>query len=127
MTPKVRVLIIEDDPDYIQQLQLMFQELSHSYECDYLMTYDEGLQGVLQNQHDIYLVDYLLDLGNTGDSLIDEAARRSSPVVMLTGVDDFKLRERMLRAGASDYIIKNEINTVQLDAILRKALHHENG
>jgi len=102
MTPKVRVLIIEDDPDHIQLLQLMFQELSHSYECDY-------------------------DLGNTGDSLIDEAARRSSPVVMLTGVDDFKLRERMLRAGASDYIIKNEINTVQLDAILRKALHHENG
>ena len=122
MTSKFRVLIIEDDPDYIELLQLMFQELSHSYECDYLMTYDEGFQSVLQNQHDIYLVDYLLDLGNTGDSLIDEAARRASPVVMLTGVNDLKLRERMLRAGAGDYILKDEINTVRLDAILRQAL-----
>ncbi len=122
MTFPVRILIIEDDLDYIELLKHMFDQLTDVYECDYVSTYQEGLDGVTQGGHDIYFVDYLLDLGNTGDSLIDEAARRAHPVVMLSGVDDFKLRERMIRAGATDFLVKNKITCEHIDLVLRKSL-----
>lgn len=118
----VKVLIIEDDPDFVALLGLIFGDLSKEYEVEYVATYEEGRQKILDGNHDIYLVDYFLDLGNTGDSLIDEAARRGYPTVMLTGSEDYKLRERIVRAGASDYIVKSDLTTSHIQAVINGAL-----
>jgi len=117
-----RILVIEDDPDYLNILRMTFGRLSNLYEVDYVSTYDEGLAAVTNGSHDLYLVDYILDRGNTGDSLIDEAARRQYPVIMLTGLDDEKLRERIKRAGASYCLCKDAVNSESIHTAVETAL-----
>ena len=101
---------------------MTFGRLSNHYEVDYVSTYDEGLAGVTNGNHDLYLVDYILDRGNTGDSLVDEAARRQYPVIMLTALDDHRLQERMRRAGARECLHKDEVDSDSIHSAVETAL-----
>jgi len=101
---------------------MIFSRYEGVYDIDHVSTYDEAIERVTQGDYDLYLVDYFLDRGNTGDSLIDEAARRSLPAIMITGVDDDKLRARIMRAGASDCISKDNLNSNTLHEVASRAL-----
>lgn len=117
-----RILVIEDDPDFLNILKMTFARFVDRYEVDYVSTYDEGLEGVTSGNHDLYLTDYMLDHGNTGDSLVDEAARRDYPIIMLTALDDHKLHVRMTRAGAQACLRKDTINSETIHHLVQNAL-----
>lgn len=117
-----RILVVEDDPDYMNVLRMTFGRLGNHYDVDYVSTYDEGLEAVTNGKHDLYLVDYMLDHGNTGDSLIDEAARREYPAIMLTAFDDYRLQERMRRAGAKECLCKGSVSSESIHSAVKSAL-----
>lgn len=122
MATSTRVLIIDDDPDYTDVLNYQLRQYSDRYQVDSVATFEAGLRAIRTGDHDVYLVDYQLDHGQTGDMLVDEAANNMLPIVMLTGVEDDELGDRVIGAGACDFVLKRHVTGELVDRVIRNAL-----
>lgn len=123
MQNPTRVMIIDDDPDFVNILRHnLLNEPGCSYEIDSVNTVTEGINAIQKGQHDIYLLDYELDDGQTGDVLINVANDLMRSTIMLSGYQDKTLGDRMIDAGASDFLSKDHVNGALLDRVIRNAL-----
>ena len=101
----MRILLIEDEPEIAKFIE---QGLIRArYAVDYV---DDGKLGVYQasvNKYDLILCDYMLPLKD-GISLVRELRDKkiTTPVLMLTVVDDLDTKVRALDSGADDYLCK---------------------
>ena len=123
---KVRVLLIDDDEDdYILTKDVFSQikNVTHRYEFSWISSFDKGINAVLKQQFDIYLVDYRLGK-LTGVDLLNEAILSGvkQPIIILTGKGDDKIDEEAMNLGAADYLIKDKIDADSLDRAMRYAL-----
>ncbi len=120
----IRVLLVEDDDDDYFLVQDYFHELgAKHYVLDRVPTFDEAVLAFHECKHDLILLDYRLGSHN-GLDLIGEAKRLGcvSPIIMLTGQDDPDVDRQALTAGASDYLVKDQLNAKLLDRSIRYAL-----
>lgn len=122
MSTSTRVLIVDDDPDYTDALRFELHRFNDRYQIDSVATFEAGLRAIQAGEHDVYLVDYQLDQGYTGDALVDEAARHMRPIVMLTGVEDGNLSDRVIGAGACGFVLKKHVTGELVDRVIRNAL-----
>jgi len=122
MAASTRVLIVDDDPDYTDLLSYALLRFADRYHVDSVATFEAGLHAIRAGDHDVYLVDYQLDHGHTGDALVDEAASHMRPIVMLTGVEDDSLGDRVISAGACDFVLKRHVTGELVDRVIRNAL-----
>jgi DNA-binding NtrC family response regulator len=113
----IRVLLIacdEADHALVTRLASEFEYSSHT--IDWASSYDEGLQAITAEDHDVYLVDS--DLGTqTGLELI--AAARSddqpAPFILLTQAADHAMDIEALDLGAGDFIVKHQLDADRLE------------
>jgi two-component sensor histidine kinase len=129
MTSKpIRVLLVDDDEDdYVITRDLMALVTSPTCVLEWRGTYDAGLAAVLENRHDVYLVDFGLGAHN-GIELVRAAAQNdvTGPVLLLTAHDDSDLDVRAASAGATDYLVKGQMTASVLGRAIRYALaRHE--
>ena len=125
MNGKLHVLVIDDDEDDI------------FLTCDYLAAIDtfnividkesnylKAFNKILENKHDVYLVDYLLG-PYTGVELIRQSNKAgiNKPFILLTGNGDRRIDIEATKAGAYDYLTKTELNTELLERSLRYSVH----
>src|SRR5256712_5598581 len=105
LEPRVRVLIIEDDPELAGLLRdgLRAQRIDPALAT----TFADGLKQTTLGSHDVIIMDVRLP-GGTGFDLCGELRRRgvTTPVLMLTALDALDDRVRGLEAGADDYLTK---------------------
>jgi two-component system, cell cycle sensor histidine kinase and response regulator CckA len=123
----VRILLIEDDEeDFIIARGLLEEIRGSGFVLDWARNYDEGLQKLLLNQHDICLLDYRLS-ARTGIELLREATKRrcKAPIIMLTGLGEHALDLEAMQAGAADYLVKTELRGDSLDRSIRYALQRK--
>ncbi len=123
----LRILLIEDDPDdYLLTRDLLADIPSHQITIDWVQTVDEGLAALQGCQHDAFLLDYRLGK-ETGLTLLREAfhLRCPAPIILLTGDDDRDLALQALEAGASDYLVKGEIDSASLERSIRYAMQQK--
>jgi PAS domain S-box-containing protein len=121
--PTLRVLLVEDDPDdHLLTRKLVEAVPDERVELAWEPTFDGALEALARDEYDVLLVDYRLD-GRTGLELIQEARRRhcTTPVVVLTGVGDRALDQEAMRTGASDYLVKGQLDPRLLGRTLRRA------
>ncbi len=119
----LRVLLVEDDPDdHLLTRKLVEAVPDERVELAWEPTFDGALAALARDEFDVLLVDYQLD-GRTGLELIQEARRHhcTTPVVVLTGVGDRALDQAAMRSGASDYLVKGQIDPRLLGRTLRRA------
>src|SRR3974390_1433340 len=112
----VKILLIEDDEDdFIIARGLLAEIRGFKYVLDWAKTYEEGLQTLLLNQHDICLVDYCLGAHN-GLELLRAATGRGaqSPIILFTGSGEHALDLEAMQAGAADYLVKAELRADSL-------------
>jgi PAS domain S-box-containing protein len=116
----VRVLVVDDNPGDARIVAVLLE--GGTYSCATVSTYEEGLAAIRQRSHDAYLIDYRL--GNrTGLDLIEEVSGSSSgPLILLTGLDDEALDGLALRAGAADYLLKNNLTAETVTRSIRYAV-----
>ena len=118
------VLVIEDDED---DLYLTTDHLKNidtfNITIDTEINYKKGRAAILENKHDIYLVDYLLG-PHTGIDLISDCVSQgiNKPFILLTGRGDKKIDIEATKAGAYDYLTKSELNAELLERSLRYSL-----
>src|SRR5690606_26092439 len=93
------------------------------FELDWVATLAEGVQALRANRHDVFLVDYHLGPDNGMDLVRMAVAEQSAhrPVIMLTGQGNPDVDREALAAGASDYLVKGNIDAEKLARALRYA------
>lgn len=121
----IRILLIDDDKDDYQILRDDLLEIQGKawYELDWVDSYQAGLEQILRCEHDIYLVDNYLG-NDSGLDLLQEAIQAGcqEPIIMITGRSDPEIDHAALMAGATDFLIKGQIDGQLLERSIRYAL-----
>ncbi|WP_026954435.1 sigma-54-dependent transcriptional regulator [Algoriphagus vanfongensis] len=102
-----KIFIVEDDPWYGQIL-----EYHMSLNPDYEVTLLQTAQACLDRMHlkpDLITVDFSLP-DMTGDKLFKKIKEYNSliPVIVISAQEDISVAVNLLKAGVSDYLIKDE-------------------
>ena len=126
---KLRVLLIEDDEDDFVLLRSLLSQIqmirSTGYELDWVCDYDSGLKAVCSGEHDICLLDYRLRECNGLDLLKAVAKGCTPPIILLTGQGDYSLDIDAMKAGAADYLAKEELSPSLLERSMRYAIERK--
>jgi len=121
-----KILLIEDDQDDFRLIRDLFSEIDRGhYHLDWARNYQEGLKQIQAGLHDIYMIDYRLG-ADDGLQLLAEAVKAGSqaPIIMITGLADQEIDVAAMQAGATDYLVKSQVNGQLLERSIRYALEH---
>jgi len=124
MKDSLKILLIEDDEDdYILTKEIINEIPSNSYNLEWATNYEEGLNAMKSNSFDVFLLDYRLGK-DSGLDLLKKMnfVVESGPIILLTGQGDRELDFEALEAGASDFLVKAELNPDLLDRSIRYAI-----
>jgi signal transduction histidine kinase len=125
--PEVKVLLVEDDQDdYLLVLDFLAETAPSKYAVEWKSSYGAGLQALDQGEYDVCLLDYCLG-ARTGLDFLREPAVKGckSPIIFLTGQGAYDVDLEAMRAGAADYLIKNQINGPLLERSIRYAIERK--
>ncbi len=125
--PQVKVLLVEDDEDDFVLVRDLLAELSRRrFKLDWARTFETGLAAMVQNQHDVALVDYRLGARN-GVELLRDALEGGcqAPIIMLTGSGRHHIDVEAMQAGAADYLVKGRLDGNALERSIRYALQRK--
>jgi PAS domain S-box-containing protein len=121
------ILLVDDDlDDYTLTRAWLSEARGVQFHLQWVSNYDAALQALGENTYDAVLVDY--DLGvRSGLELIGELIFRGSdiPFIMLTGRGGFEVDVEAMRAGAVDYLSKNDANPLLLERSIRYAIERK--
>ena len=126
----MKILIIDDDK--VDRASLK-RDLRNTNLVSEIVEEETGLLGIerfKQESFDCVLLDYFLP-DQKGSEVLEEIVRIGGEfisVIAITGTASETIPEIMIKAGASDYLIKDEINTRILERVLRfvlKKKHHQ--
>lgn len=121
---RVRVLLVDDDQGDFEMTRAMISEIeSREMDLEWVSTFEEGLEALERDDHDVYLVDFFLE-DRSGMDFLREARKRSvrAPLIMLTGRGSRDVDLQAMRAGASDYLVKGRIDPELLERSIRFSL-----
>jgi DNA-binding response OmpR family regulator len=78
------------------------------------------------NQHDVFMVDYVLGERN-GIDLLNEAREKgcNAPIILLTGRGDREVDLAAMKAGAADYLDKEKLQAPLLERSIRYAIERK--
>ena len=114
MDGKINILLVEDNKDFAKLVQVYLQrhspdgfEVAWREGRDDAMAYLRDTPGV-----DVVLMDYFLP-GKTGLEIAREIATAYEriPIVFLTVNRDFNLALEVMKMGAAEYLVKDEISS----------------
>ncbi|MFD2435594.1 PAS domain S-box protein [Modicisalibacter luteus] len=120
----LHVLLVDDDEDdFLITRDLLRQSESLSFEIEWAASYEEGLDALQGQRHDLVLIDYLLG-AVPGTELIRQSNELGIrlPMILLTGHYDAELDAQAIELGASDYLVKGEITSGLLARSIRYAV-----
>lgn len=126
MNNKVNVLILEDSKLAAMRLQCLLESVPHaSYIVRVCHQSDEALAEVRTGWPSICLVDYYL-YGDTAEGFLRQLQgyENAPPVVVLTAAEDVAIDQRVMRAGAMDFLLKQELSSTALERSIRYVTHH---
>ena len=119
--PKVRVLLVEDDPDFASLVHLCVATLSGRPTLADARTLNQALQALRTGAYDLVLADLGLPDSWGLETLQRIAAATTCPIIVLTANDDPGIREDALAAGAYEFVQKHELNSAVLARLVRLA------
>jgi diguanylate cyclase (GGDEF)-like protein/PAS domain S-box-containing protein len=120
----VRILLVDDDEDdFVVTRDLLADSKRTSFVLDWVSDFDNAIDEIARNAHDVYLIDYRLGQHNGLELLVHaRASGCPAPLVLLTGQNDGEVDLAALRAGAADYLVKGQIDAPLLERSIRYAL-----
>ena len=122
----IKVLIVDDDDDDYFLITEHLKDINdHNFNILWASTYDQGVKQIINEPFDICLVDFLL--GNkTGLDLLRQVRRKSidTPIILLTGRGNREIDHEAMITGATDYLIKSDLEANTLGRSIRYAISH---
>jgi diguanylate cyclase (GGDEF)-like protein len=124
-TKTIHILLIDDDEDDYLILREYLNDLGDQvkYVVDWVQTYQAGLMQIQRAKHEVYLIDHYLGI-NSGLDLLKEAIKAGcqAPMIIVTGQSNPEIDQAALQAGATDYLVKDQMNGQLLERSIRYAL-----
>ena len=120
----VRILMVDDDQDdYIIIRDLLASLPFHRFDVTWTSACSEGIEILIQQEHDICLLDYRLGT-HDGFEILKEASLRGmdTPIIFLTGQGEYEVDVRAMKAGAADYLVKDTLTASLLERSIRYTL-----
>jgi diguanylate cyclase (GGDEF)-like protein len=124
---RLKILIVDDDEDdFIMTRDLLSEVENRTFDVEWAPLYDTALELISTESHDVYLFDYRLG-ARTGLDLLHEAISLGckAPIILLTGQGDHEIDILAMKAGAMDYLQKDQINAPLLERSIRYALERK--
>lgn len=121
---RVRVLLIEDDEDdHFLVKTLLADGPSARYHLEWAASYEQGMTLLSAGGYDVCLLDYRLG-SRDGLELLQEAVGRGCdiPIIFLTGQGSDEIDLGALRAGAADYMSKEQLSRRNLERSIRYSM-----
>ncbi len=118
-----RVLLIDDDEDDYIITRDLLSEATQEICLEWCSSFQEGRESLLQQAHDLYLIDYRLG-PESGLEMLRQAVRAgvTRPIILLTGQGDVQLDASAVEEGAADYLVKGRFDGPQLVRSVRYAI-----
>jgi PAS domain S-box-containing protein len=121
---KIKILVVDDDEDDYFIISGYLNEIDpDKFIIDWCKDYQSAVEKFKLKAYNIYFVDYRL--GNeTGLELLKEAVRLhcDDPFILLTGKGNKSIDIEAMQNGATDYLIKSELNAEKLERCIRYSL-----
>jgi len=121
----IRILIVEDDEEDFFVTADIIKKIpgADKWRIDWCYQYQLALDHICEKKYDLYFIDYYL--GNkTGLDLLKESVTQNcmEPIIMLTGKGNLSIDQESMTNGATDYLVKSELNAEKLERSIRYAL-----
>jgi two-component system, cell cycle sensor histidine kinase and response regulator CckA len=125
-SPSVRLLLVEDDEeDFLLTGRLLRASERTSFKVDWLSNFDSALEA-LKAPYDVCLVDYRLG-AESGLVFIERAIAQGfgGPIILLTGRGDHDVDLQAMKAGAADYLVKDQLSAQLLERVVRHSMERK--
>lgn len=105
-----RVLVAEDDKASQVLLKMIFKRLGHN--IDIVPDGRVVLENLKEHTYDLIILDVKMPKLNGIDTAIKIRENGIyTPIIMLTGYDDPDIRDKLMRAGVNEYMVKSTDTT----------------
>src|SRR6202000_3480569 len=121
MEKPLRILHLEDDPDFVSLVSDMLKEEGLYVETTSTQNFQDFISAVSGNAFDLILADYSLPTCNGAQAV--HAVREkdlNTPFVLISGTIGEHAAIECLRCGATDYVLKNKLE--RLAPAVRRAV-----
>ena len=122
----IRILMLDDDEDDCFFVRSLLATVDAGrYDLDWVSNCDAARTAIDAGNYDVYLFDYQLGQ-QTGLELLSEMNQKGShvPVILLTGHEDNETDLAAMEAGASDYLVKGQLDARTLERSIRYSIEH---
>jgi len=125
-TASTRLLLVEDDEeDFLLTGRLLRASERGTFAVDWVRNCDSALEA-LKTPYDVCLVDYRLG-AESGLFVIERAlaAGFAGPIILLTGRGDHEVDQHAMKAGAADYLDKDQLSAQLLERVIWHAIERK--
>ena len=122
-----KILLIEDNPGDRRLIQEMLNDItSFKYKLVTAENLKDGCELISQNAFILILLDLNLP-DSTGKNTFDTILHQTkmTPVVLVSGMQNVELSLSLIKEGAQDYIVKNELNSTVLTRTIEFAIERK--
>ncbi|CAA7621619.1 EAL domain-containing protein [Magnetospirillum sp. UT-4] len=121
-----RLLVIEDNPGDQRLIEIKLGEAMLPWKADCRPTLAEGLALAKSPDYECILVDLGLPDASGIESVVKaKAVAPGTALVVLTSLDDERVAQDAIRAGAQDYVVKSLAGLELLPRVIRHAIDRQ--
>jgi len=124
---KLRVLLVDDDEDdFLLAEELLQESCPGGVSVQWSQNYQQAVEVLKRDNFDVLLFDYQLGPDSGLDLTKWVAAQNiTSPVILLTGMDNHEIDLEAMHCGATDYLVKRDLNAQVLERSIRYAIRQK--
>lgn len=123
----INILLVDDDDiDRESVKRMLNKSKSSKFHIDESSDFAGAIELLEKNDYAACLVDYNLS-DRTGLELLDAIKKTSldSSIILLTGMEEEFIANEAMKAGASDFLSKDDITAKLLERTIRYSIHHK--
>lgn len=127
MDKKIKILFIDrEHGEYLLIADILTQVRHVEYQLTWCNQLEAALPKILSQDYDVVLLDYYWG-GSSARDLLNAARVQAcqTPIVVMTDEMETEVDREAIRAGASDYLIKGQIDCELLERTLRYAIERK--
>ncbi|MFH2137495.1 MAG: response regulator [Candidatus Omnitrophota bacterium] len=118
-----RILLIEDNPDYIMITKRILAKTGQEYSVDAVIGAQEGVKKIIEGKYNLILCDYRLP-GMSGLEILRQMRSQGNdtPFVVVTSAGSEKIAVDLMQEGAADYVVKDSAYENILPMVIKRAI-----
>lgn len=117
----LKIYIVDDEEYYLNLVKVNISKLGYN-DVKIFTKGEDCLLEIKKEKPDCVIVDYLMQDGLNGDQILLQIKNNHPEitVIILSGQEDVSVATDIIKIGADDYIVKNNLTFFNIASILKK-------